>query len=186
MKSLIYATGNDLKFQLAATAAKDFRVEVIQKPLDIDEIQGEDTEKIARDKTAKAFAQLNQPVITSDDSWSVTALRGFPGPYMKSLNAWLTTDDFLRLFSTLENREIILTQIIVYQDKQGQQVFRRQTKGELMHEARGHLPSGPNQEIITLDGDNGKSIAEIFNDHDLSDAAGTKVWPDFFEWLVKK
>lgn len=183
---LVYATGNKLKFKLAESVAKDFGVDLIQKELAIDEIQGEDIEKIARDKSAKAFSLLASPVVTSDDSWSIPALNGFPGPYMKSLNSWLSTDDFLRLFSGLKNREVILTQIIVYQDKEGQKVLSRQTKGRLLNEARGHLPNSPNQEIITLDGDNGKSIAEVFNDDNLENVAGTKVWPDFFEWYTQK
>ena len=46
---LICATGNSQKFGIGQTILKDFGIELVQVPVDIDEIQGEDPERVLRD-----------------------------------------------------------------------------------------------------------------------------------------
>lgn len=186
MKKLIYATGNNLKFALALSMAKKFNVELQQRAIEIDEIQSEDAKKIALDKSAKAFSILNTSVLTSDDSWSFNGLRGFPGVYMKSMNQWLSSTDFLRLTSTLEDKSVILTQTVVYRDTQGHKIFSHQNTGTLLEETRGSVPQSPNQEITVMDGDGGKTIAQIHNMDDMSGRKVAEVWQEFFEWLIKQ
>ena len=55
MKKIACATGNNQKFGLGRAILADFDIELIQKPIDIDEIQGEEPEKVLRDKVMKAY-----------------------------------------------------------------------------------------------------------------------------------
>lgn len=85
MKELLYVTGNTEKVGVANSFCAPHQIKLIQLQLDIDEIQGEDSEIISLDKARKAFAEIGKPLVISDDSWSITGLNGFPGPYMKSI-----------------------------------------------------------------------------------------------------
>jgi inosine/xanthosine triphosphate pyrophosphatase family protein len=149
----------------------------------VPEIQGEDSELIARDKANKAFAKFQKPVVISDDSWSVPGLNGFPGAYMKSVNDWFTVDDWLNLTRPLTDRRIMLTQIVVYQDADGQQLFSCDIKGILLPEARGKSPY-PHSEITSFDGGQ-TSNAEHHERGQSSASHLPNVWHDFAEWYSK-
>lgn len=186
MRSLIFATGNDEKFGIAVAACRPAGITISQRKLDIDEIQGEDSELIIRDKTRKAFAIVQAPVVVSDDSWSIPGLRGFPGPYMKSINHWFTMQDFLNLTRPLADRRIILVQLLAYGDGSGQHVIRREHTATLLPEARGHYGSAL-QKIVAMPGDTGLSIAEAYDRgavHAERDAA--LCWQDMTRWLAKE
>ena len=183
MRSIIFSTGNTQKFDIAHAVCAKHDLELTQNALEIDEIQGEDAEIIIRDKAQKAFAFLGQPVIVSDDSWSIPGLNGFPGAYMKSMDHWLTPEDFLNLTRKLEDRRIILIQMLAYQDNTHQQVFRREYTGTLLTEARG-TEGKPLQKILTMPGDNGLSVAEAYEAgtiHAERDVAAG--WNDLIDWL---
>lgn len=182
MKELIFSTGNAVKFMTGSQACEKHGVRLIKRQLEINEIQGEDSEQIARDKAVKAYALINQPLVVSDDSWAFLGLKGFPGPYMSSINKWLTPEDFLRLTSSLTDRRVVLTQYIVYQKKDEQKVFTAQSKGELLKEIRG-TSVHPNHTLITMEGDNGLSIAEVYKSGaDTSNRIVAKLWSEFAQW----
>ncbi len=155
-----------------------------QTKLAIHEIQAETGELVARDKAAKAFAILNKPVVVSDDSWMIPGLNNFPGPYMKSMNDWFTPQDWLRLTSSLTDRRIILRQIVVYQDADGQQLFILDIPGILLHETRG-VSAYAHATITSFD--NGTtSNAEH---HQEGKSAAEKLrspWHDFAAWYGKE
>lgn len=183
MKSLLFSTGNASKFLTASHACAKYGIELLQKELAVAEIQEENALKVALDKAAKVYALVHQPVIISDDSWSFAGLNGFPGVYMHSMNAWLTPEDFLRLTLPLTNREATLTQHVVYSDQAGPKVFTHHTKGSLLPEIRGQSQHSSHT-VITLEGDNGLSIAEAYEQAaDKSARQSTQIWQEFAEWF---
>jgi len=184
MKELIYVTGNQFKFHQAATTCAPAGITLLQTKLDIAEIQAETGESIARDKAAKAFAILQKPLLVSDDSWIIPGLKGFPGPYMKSVNDWFTPDDWVRLTSALTDRRIILHQIVVYQDADSQQVFAVDVNGTLLREPRGKSPYS--HATVTSFDDGKTSNAEH---HEQGKAAATgkhNPWHEFVDWYAKE
>lgn len=183
MQELTYVTGNAIKFRQAETACGAFGIKLIQAKLNIEEIQAETGEPIARDKAQKAFEQVNKPVLISDDSWSIPGLRGFPGPYMKYVNDWFTPDDWLRLTTTLKDRRIVLRQIVVYQDASGQRLFSCDIEGTLLTEARGKTPYAHSY-ITSFDGGRSSSAEH----HALGKTPhddNRHVWHDFAEWFTE-
>lgn len=182
MSKLAFVTGNVEKFMLGEQTCRQAGIELEQVKLDIDEIQSENSEAIALDKAGKAFAILGKPLIITDDSWAIPGLGGFPGPYMKSINHWFKPQDLINLTASLEDRTIILTQIIVYVDSGHTQLFQKDSRGQLLKVAKGNWGQ-VSQKVITMDGDNGKSIAEIYDsggEHIYRRPA--ELWHEFANW----
>ncbi len=66
--NLIYVTGNQAKYLTAKKYFEPLGVDVVQKKLDIPEIQSDKIEEVALDKAQKAFNILKQPLIVNDTS----------------------------------------------------------------------------------------------------------------------
>lgn len=110
MNQLLFVTSNELKFIHAQHMLEQFGITLTRQHFDLQELQSESGEEIARHKAEQAYAEFKQPLVVNDDSWSIPGLNGFPGPYMKSINHWLTNEDFLNLTRPLKDRRIILQQ----------------------------------------------------------------------------
>jgi non-canonical purine NTP pyrophosphatase (RdgB/HAM1 family) len=185
MKELIFSTGNESKFAHGFSVCSKAGIQLIQKTAEIPEIQDEDPEKVALDKAAKAFEHFQKPVVITDDSWSFAGLRGFPGVYMHSMNEWFTPDDFIRLVKPLENKKVTLTQYLIYADNSQQKVFKKDSTGKLLTQIQGHSIH-PSHTIISMDGDDGLSIAEVFEKSDKNTVrAAELIWHDFAEWFTE-
>lgn len=189
MNTIYFATTNVDKIQLAQTACAKYGIEIKPVSLDIDEIQCEDPEVIVRDKAHRAFQQLNMPVIVSDDTWDIRALNGFPGAYMKSINYWFRPEDFLRLMHDVEDRHVTLHQYLAYTDGYTTKIFKNELEGQITQEARGSSDKSPNMTVTALDADNGKTLAEVFENG--NDAVQERyksrkdAWHHFLEWYAK-
>ena len=184
MKSLLYATGNAIKFRLADSVCQTFDLSLQQISMDIPEIQAHSGEEVARDKVLRMFEALQKPVVISDDSWMIPALKDFPGPYMKFFNGMFTAEDWLRLVEPLSDRRIILRQVVAYQDKHQQQLFYTDIEGVLLTEIRGRAPF-PHMSITSFN--SGKtSLAEDNQEEksSISKAVTRTSWHDFCEWYT--
>jgi inosine/xanthosine triphosphate pyrophosphatase family protein len=185
MYKIIYVTGNQLKVRLATEVCKPYGFSFEQSLLDIPEIQAENGETIARTKANEAFTRTQKPIVLSDDSWIIPGLKGFPGPYMKYMNEWLASDDWVRLTTPLDDRRIILRQCVVYQDATVQQTFYTDVEGTLLPQAKGSSPF-PHMTITSFDG--GKtSVAEAASNGQsaIFQADRRTSWHDFAEWYTK-
>lgn len=187
MNNIAFATGNAQKITIAQTVSADFGISVQPISLDIDEIQGEDPRKIVAHKAREAFKQIQKPVVVSDDSWSIPALNGFAGPYMKSVNHWFSAADFLRLMHGVSDRSIFLHQYLAYIDEAGMHVVTNDLHGVFTTEPRGDNSASANMNIVALDSDNGKTIAEVFEQGESAVAERYKnrpdAWHEMAAWL---
>lgn len=159
---LICATGNTQKFGIGQTILKDYGIELTQKPLEIDEIQGEDSQLVLKDKALKAYKLLGQPVVVSDDWWDIPALGGFPGAYMKSVNHWFTPDDFIALMSDKTERKIVLHAHIAYADGADVHIFSNDLPGVIVDKPRGTY-GPPLMHVAAMDYDEGRTISETYD-----------------------
>ncbi|MBU2037195.1 non-canonical purine NTP pyrophosphatase [Patescibacteria group bacterium] len=114
MKPIFFITGNNFKFQVAKKALAGIGVELIQKELDTPEIQSVSVEEVASFSAKWASDLLKEAVIVSDAGYYIEALNGFPGPFIKYINEWLSADDILRLMAGKENREVTVKDCLAY------------------------------------------------------------------------
>lgn len=184
MNQLTFVTSNKNKFLQALDSFKQNDINLLQASFDIDEIQGEDPEKIARDKAHKAFDIVKTPLVISDDSWDIPGLNGFPGAYMKSINSWFTSEDFLRLTKDLSDRRILLHSYVVYQDENGQYIFTKTLQGKLLHDIS-PFNDEPSARIKSMTSD-GRALAEVraTQPEKLSDES--TIWTEVVAWIKSK
>lgn len=183
--TLYYITGNISKFETARGFFGPLGVEIVQKKLDIIEIQSDSTEEIAVDKANKAFSKLKHALIINDSGWYISALNGFPGSYMKHVNHCFEAQDFLNLMQDKDNREVILKQVVIAVDDSGQKkIFSHETRGEILREARGGGTNGFDQ-VSSLTA--GLTLAEE-KEQTLAVAldAELQLWQDVYEWIKNK
>lgn len=163
MSPIAFVTSNSEKFEVARHICEEAGIPIEQMYFDIEEIQGEDPLTIVKHKAAAAFAAHGKPVVVSDDSWDISALNGFPGAYMKSINFWFTPDDYLRLMKGVDDRTVVLHQYLAYADEHEVLVFNGNIPGTVLAEAQGKfIPHKAWMSVVTMDGDNGKSLSEVF------------------------
>lgn len=181
---LFFVTGNAQKFSKGSQICAEHNITLVQKELNIDEVQSEDPKYVAHKKAEAAYKELEQPVLITDDSWEIHGLNGFPGNYAKSINTWLNADDLIRLTRDLKNRAATFRQVVVYQDDVQQKLFVKETAGVVLKEARG-TAGFPTQQIISLEPDGKKSISEMIIGGHYTGTEASQAWHDFVSWYKK-
>ncbi len=104
---------------------------------------------------------------------------------MKHVDPCFEAQDFLNLMQDKNNREIILRQVIVAVDGTGEKhVFRHETRGEILKEARGGGSNGFDQIASLTPGltlaEERKRKGAVALDAEL------KLWQDVYEWIKNK
>ncbi len=178
---LIFVTGNSTKHTFARHKLYPFKVELIQKSLDLEEIQSDSIEKIAQHKADQAYKELKEPLIVSDHGWFIPALNGFPGAYMKYVNEWFTPRDFLNLMEPYEDRRVILKQVICFTNGEETKLFVHEAEGKILRVSKGGgLRSSTT--VISYSED-GKSIAEVNLETGKSAVDDSILWKELADWL---
>jgi XTP/dITP diphosphohydrolase len=178
---ILYITGNQHKVQTANDHLKPFGITVRGMEVDgIIEPQLEDITEISAAKAKQAFQKVRKPLIVSDSGWMITALNGFPGPYMASVNRWFTAQDFFNVMQDKENREIVLRECVTYADKDQLKTFVCDTTGTVLEEASGE--GTPLDQVVTFRKDK-KSVAKCQNEGILR-IPQNELWNDVGRWLT--
>lgn len=126
----------------------------------------------------QAFKILGEPLIVNDAEWNIPALNGFPGPYVRYINEWLSPDDFIVLMSRHEDKTVFYKEVITYIDNEKTKIFKSQIKGEFLGEIRGEdLPTWC---LISLRKD-GKLISECWKGG-VDPVDNYSVWLNFANW----
>lgn len=182
MQSIAFATGNQHKIHEANLTLAPLGIEVIPVQVEIDEIQHRDPVEITKAKVRAAYVALGKPVVVSDTSWSIPALGGFPGGYMKDIAAWLTAADWLALMAQHKDRTIRCHEYVAYYDCTTLKTFVATYTGALAREARGGVdPEESFEQLAILYGD--KTMAEQLADDNVASAGEVLAhWQEFGEW----
>ena len=114
MSPLVFVTRNELKFRVAAQALQGSGIMLEQKSIAVPEIQSRHLEEIAAWSADWACQRLDQPVVMTDAGFFIEALNGFPGPFTKYVNEWLTTSDFLNLLQGKSDRRAYAQDCLAY------------------------------------------------------------------------
>lgn len=178
---LTYITSNKDKITIAKRELDALNVTFQVKNLSITEIQSDNPHEIAQDKAQKAFEKLHKPLFVTDDSWYITALGNFPGPYMKHVNGVLKEPDFLKLMEGKTNREIILHRNLCFTNGKSTKVFEDKIVGEILLQPSGHFD--PLSNIVTFVASK-TSVSDLWA-QGLSAMGETTLWRDFITWYLE-
>ncbi|MDN5835141.1 MAG: hypothetical protein L0H36_00725 [bacterium] len=186
MNKLLFATGNSRKIQEARQTLDVFGIELEPVSVDSDEIQHSDPAEITKAKARAAYSQLGKPVVVSDTSWSIPALGGFPGGYMKDIGAWLQAEDWLALMSRHADKTIYCHEHVAYYDGQVVRHFVSTYDGLFVDSPRGRVDDDESfEQVVSLYG--GQTMAEQLADGAIA-SAGESLdhWKQFCKWYATK
>ncbi len=147
-KTIFLVTGNAGKVEIAKHALGKFNIDVEQLAIDTPEIQSSDTEEVAKYSVKYAAEKAGKPVIKGDFGMFIEALKGFPGPFVKFINKWLTADKFIKLYKDEDNKKAYFIDALGYCEPGKDPIcFTTNTYGEL---------------LVSPKGDNGNMVDSLF------------------------
>lgn len=135
MKSIYFATTNSGKLK---EASEILGIEVIGTPLEIEEIQSLDPEKVALAKAAAYYEKLSKPVLIEDVSLTFHALGQLPGTYINDFSKSLGNEGLIALLKGKNDRSATVQTTLVFYDAEGRpHTFIGQMKGEIAYQPSG-------------------------------------------------
>lgn len=184
--SIIFATGNARKIAEASDTLSAFGLTVESVKLEMDEIQHHDPAEITKAKARAAYSLVKRPVVVSDTSWSIPALNGFPGGYMKDVSVWWQADDWLGIMARHDDKRIICLEHVAYYDGEIIQHFEEKYEGRFITEARGRVHEAEAFErVVILYGD--KTMAEQLAAGGHASAGEVHGhWQQFAKWYTSR
>lgn len=193
MKEIIFATGNGGKVASLQRALERVGadVKIVQKPLDLLEPQADTAEEVARSKAAQAYAQLKLPVLVDDSSFHISALGGFPGPYIKYMLSTVGIGGILAFMEGKTDRSAYFLSSLVFIDETGTPHVFDDTpyRGVITEKVddfdrpdawselyKIFIPDGSDKVLARMDSE----------DHARSDKNRTYAYGDFAKWLKEQ
>ncbi len=119
MKKVTMVTGNLGKWKIASDIFKKYHVELLHEKMDTPEIQSHNVEDVSKYSAMYAANKLNKSVIKSDVGYYIESLNGFPGPFLRYVNDYLTSEEILKLMENKENRIILLKECLTFASPDG-------------------------------------------------------------------
>lgn len=127
---MTFVTGNKLKFENAKHLFDQENIKLIQETVDAPEIQADSAQEVAVFTTRYLSKRLKIPFFVMDRSFHITCLNGFPGPYIKQVNTWLSSEHFVRLVEGYDDLSATwLTSIGLFLPGQEPKIFMGENKG---------------------------------------------------------
>ncbi|HMH70372.1 MAG TPA: non-canonical purine NTP pyrophosphatase [Candidatus Saccharimonadales bacterium] len=120
-KEIIFATGNSGKIATLRNHLKidGLDITIIQKSLDLIEPQANTASEVAAVKAKQAYEQLRKPVLVDDSSFHISALGGFPGPYIKYMLETVGVEGIMKFMEGKTDRRAHFMSSLVYVDENG-------------------------------------------------------------------
>lgn len=134
MKKFILVTGNVNKIK---EMEKAFGEKIEHINIDLDEIQGMDTEIIASHKATQAWEIVKQPIVVWDHAIYISCLNNFPGPLIKWFWETVTLEKICTIAALLKDNMISSKTTLTYYDGKELKHFHGQTNGTIPTEPRG-------------------------------------------------
>lgn len=184
MLKILFITGNEEKIKDAQLVCEEYNIKLETKNVAINEIQHHNPLEITKHKAITAHASIKAPLIVNDSFWSIPALGGFPGGYMKDVASWLTPGDFLNLMSDKKDQSIVLTDVNGYYDGKKYHSFSTVRYGSFINEIRGR--KGPSfTKVVKME--DTMTLSEVFDQPKrVLSSSRYEQWHDFAKWYVEQ
>lgn len=129
-----FITTNNFKYQIAesffGTLGKEFRL--VQHAIDTPEIQADSVEEIASQSALWVARATGESSVKMDVGFYIEALNGFPGPFVKYINEWLSQEDIITLMQGKNNRNAYFKDALAIAYPDGTtKVFLSKTNGTI-------------------------------------------------------
>lgn len=184
MITIIFVTGNHRKVQFARVALSAYGIKVLQKKVNTPEIQDKEIHKVAEFSAKIAAEKLNKAVIKLDVGFEIEALNGFPGPFSKFINEWLSPKKILKLLEGEVNRKAKFVDVVAYcEPGKGPRSFIAETKGILSQNVSGNNGWGLDKIFIPEGFD--ETLASLSDEKRLR-VWNTDNWRDLAQYLTNR
>lgn len=135
---ITFVTGNMGKWEIGRDIFTQYGLELAQAKIETPEIQSLDVTEVATYSAQYAAQKLNTPVIKSDVGYYISALGGFPGPFIKYINQTLSDEDLLRLMKDIKDRSMIIRECLAFATPDGfTKCFVHEQKTRIAEESDG-------------------------------------------------
>jgi non-canonical purine NTP pyrophosphatase (RdgB/HAM1 family) len=122
MQTIIFATSNDGKVKSLQRRFERLGVEgfkITKRTLDLIEPQAVSSTEVAKYKAKQAFDVMQKPILVDDSSFHISALGGFPGPFIKYMLETIGIEGILSFMNGKEDRSAYFLSTLVYIDESG-------------------------------------------------------------------
>lgn len=160
---IYFITTNKNKFRYA-TSFFSKSLQIIQLNKETPEIQSEDNKKIAEYSASWAANKYNISVIKEDVGLYISALNGFPGPYLSDIEKRIGINGFLNLLSVKKDRSAYWNYSIAYCEPNSKPVsFTTFQYGTISKFPQGE--SGYVADKIFIPEDDDKTISQLLDEN---------------------
>jgi XTP/dITP diphosphohydrolase len=156
-------------------------LDVTHVRLEIPELRSDDVEIISRQKAQYAYDKLLTPLIVDDTSFSIDALKGFPGPYAAYVLDSIGNTGILKLMNDVVNRNAHFTTAIAFADENGIRHFSGTIHGRIITIPRGNGGFGYDP-IFEAEG---RTLAELTLEEKSRISHRGLALTAFREWILK-
>lgn len=132
------ASGNRFKIDETKRILVGADINIIPFPINIEELQTLDVEKLVKDKLLKAFKKIGRPLMVEHTGLYIDQLNGFPGGLTQIFWDSLMADKFAEMIGHLRDSRVIAKTVIGYCDGRMIHFFYGEVKGNISKVPQGN------------------------------------------------
>lgn len=135
---ITFVTGNKNKLEVASRVLSKYGIDLVSEKIETPEIQSIDVSEISKFSAQYAAKVVGGAVIKTDAGYFIKSLNGFPGPFVKYINNWLSAEDILRLLEGKKDRSVEIIECLTYCNTDGEVAqFFSKDSGKIALKAEG-------------------------------------------------
>lgn len=184
MSEITFVTGNVNKLKEVQVLLQDDKWILVNKALDLDELQDTDLVAIVTDKVKQAMKQIgsHKRVFVEDTALTFDEFNGLPGAYIKWFVKSMGLNKIVQMLDNFEDKSAKAITTIAYADENGEiHIFQGITAGKIV-ESRGSLEFGWDSIFEPFDGE-GKTYAELTKEQKNKISHRAKAFAEFKKFL---
>jgi len=185
MKKVYFITGNKTKARIAQDILACKGITLTTLDIDAPEIQSLNGKEVCEYAAITCAQRVKKPVVKTDVSYSIPALNGFPGPFVKFINHMLTAQDLLHLMQGKKDRTVFMIEYLSYAQPDGSVISFQNTQEGTIAKKAATTKGRPFDQVIIRKGHT-KHQSTIREDEMHTYFCEASVWHQFIEWVIKK